>query len=358
MNNQIKIVVVGAGKIGQQRIAALQKSDLFNLVGVCDSDAELRKKVAQEYEILEFTKIEDIPKDKDQAVVISTPTSSHHKLGMTAIQKGFHTLIEKPLASTAAQASDLVRAAESKGVELNGGFNYPYRSPFQCVGSVLAQAGPIHQVTIHSGHGQFMQSAEQESTRVAHFIGEGAEGPLFDLSIHHVQFGLKLLEASHLPCLSSIGFRPGILKNASVDEAATAQFGAHGRLLTVSASYIEKHSFMALRLTAAAENCTLEASFVPNLLRVEFHNPASSIVESIESTLNQARFVTEVERIPPNSLLVSCDYPDDSWLLHLEDFAHKINGDKVSPQYSSAKEAETAIAMIEEATKAAEYIKS
>lgn len=52
------------------------------------------------------------------AVYIAAPTPQHLPLGLMAIAAGKHVLIEKPLASTAAEALELVAAATAAGVML------------------------------------------------------------------------------------------------------------------------------------------------------------------------------------------------------------------------------------------------
>ncbi len=49
------------------------------------------------------------------AVAIATPTAAHHPLARAALEAGKHVLIEKPLASSVAQAEELVALAKERG---------------------------------------------------------------------------------------------------------------------------------------------------------------------------------------------------------------------------------------------------
>lgn len=60
------------------------------------------------------------------AIIIATPPASHAALGLQAIAAGKHVLIEKPLATTAAEARALVQAAEDAGVVLMSGHTFAY----------------------------------------------------------------------------------------------------------------------------------------------------------------------------------------------------------------------------------------
>jgi predicted dehydrogenase len=60
------------------------------------------------------------------AVVIATPPATHVPLGLQAIRAGKHVLIEKPLATTAAGAQELIDAAKDAGVTLMVGHTFEY----------------------------------------------------------------------------------------------------------------------------------------------------------------------------------------------------------------------------------------
>jgi predicted dehydrogenase len=60
------------------------------------------------------------------AVVIATPPATHVPLGLEAIRAGKHVLIEKPLATTAAGALELIEAAKDAGVTLMVGHTFEY----------------------------------------------------------------------------------------------------------------------------------------------------------------------------------------------------------------------------------------
>ena len=79
------------------------------------------------------TDLDDVLADPEiGAVYISTTNEKHHAQAMAAIAAGKHVLCEKPLAMTLADAVEMVRAAEAKGVVF--GTNHHLR----CAGSHLA----------------------------------------------------------------------------------------------------------------------------------------------------------------------------------------------------------------------------
>jgi predicted dehydrogenase len=60
------------------------------------------------------------------AVVIATPPGSHGSIAMHALRAGLHTLVEKPLATTVADAEALVQTANAAGLILMAGHTYEY----------------------------------------------------------------------------------------------------------------------------------------------------------------------------------------------------------------------------------------
>jgi predicted dehydrogenase len=60
------------------------------------------------------------------AVAIVTPVSSHYELALQALAAGKHVLVEKPLASTAAQAARLVEEADRRGLVLSVDHTFVY----------------------------------------------------------------------------------------------------------------------------------------------------------------------------------------------------------------------------------------
>ena len=56
-----------------------------------------------------------------EAVVVATLASTHYELAKRALEAGKHVFVEKPPATTAAEAEDLIAAAESNGLVLMPG---------------------------------------------------------------------------------------------------------------------------------------------------------------------------------------------------------------------------------------------
>jgi phthalate 4,5-cis-dihydrodiol dehydrogenase len=149
MTPRHKIGVVGLGAAGQAFLPAIHIHAGFELAAVCDPVLSIRERFAQStgapgYESL--TEMLDIA--TLDAVYIASPTPLHaeHALQVVAAQK--HVLIEKPMATSLAQAQRVVRAAEDAGVNLVVGHSHSFDAPIQAMHSIIAsgQLGRVRMV--------------------------------------------------------------------------------------------------------------------------------------------------------------------------------------------------------------------
>jgi predicted dehydrogenase len=118
----LRIGVVGVGYWGSKHVRVLRSTTgVSSVVGIDErftgTDDSLRQ---VDCDLSGFRNIEEALPSVD-ALVIATNPSSHAQLGMQAIAAGKHVLIEKPLATTSAEARSLVEAAEAAGVILMPG---------------------------------------------------------------------------------------------------------------------------------------------------------------------------------------------------------------------------------------------
>jgi len=116
----IRTAVIGVGVQGQrhaEKLAALPKS---KLVAVVDSDSECASAVAANLGTEAVEGYRDLLGNVD-AVVLSTPTSTHFDIASVLLENGVHLLLEKPITDTLDEARALVRLAEDTGSVLQVG---------------------------------------------------------------------------------------------------------------------------------------------------------------------------------------------------------------------------------------------
>ncbi|MGC9061122.1 MAG: Gfo/Idh/MocA family oxidoreductase [Thermoplasmata archaeon] len=114
----LKIGVIGTGVMGQNHarvISTLEKDAV--LVAVSDIDENTGKKVAERFGA-EYHKDYRELKNLVDAVVIATPTKTHHEIAIEMLNAGKHVLVEKPIALDIEKAERMVEVANSQGVVL------------------------------------------------------------------------------------------------------------------------------------------------------------------------------------------------------------------------------------------------
>jgi len=113
----VRAVVIGVGHLGKHHARILASLPGVTLAGVVDTDAERASQVAAERGTTAYADVREVPGKIDVAVV-SVPTESHASIAMRLIESGIHTLVEKPVTQTLAEADALIAAARTRGIVL------------------------------------------------------------------------------------------------------------------------------------------------------------------------------------------------------------------------------------------------
>ena len=111
----MRAVVIGVGHLGKHHARILAAMPGVMLAGVIDSNQERAGQIAAERGTTAYADVRDVPGKIDVAVV-AVPTESHAAIATTLIAAGIHTLVEKPVTQTVAEADALIAAAKAKGV--------------------------------------------------------------------------------------------------------------------------------------------------------------------------------------------------------------------------------------------------
>ena len=109
---RVRLGVVGCGVMGKRHLAAAAESPLLEPVAVADRFEEKAGEAAREYGIEKvYAEGAMLIEDPDvDAVVLATPTADRNALGVPALEKGKHLLVEKPVAMTAADVERMIAA--------------------------------------------------------------------------------------------------------------------------------------------------------------------------------------------------------------------------------------------------------
>ncbi len=118
-NNQSKqniprILLLGAGKMGSNHLRVLSADKSIQVVGIVEPF--LKPELPEGLKL--YTSLIQVDPHSFDAALIATPTETHFEVAKQLIELKKDLLVEKPLASTPAQANELIDLAKAAGIKL------------------------------------------------------------------------------------------------------------------------------------------------------------------------------------------------------------------------------------------------
>ncbi len=232
---------VGFGLIGAGIVGGAWHAHVYHhmpraeLVAICDLDEARAREVADRYGVAHvYTDYRDLlARDDIAAVSIATPDFAHRAIAIAAAQAGKHILVEKPLATTVADADAIIEAVEEAGVKLMVDFHNRVNPAFVSARQAV-QAGEL-------GELQYIYARLSNTTFVPTQMLPWAEksSALWFLASHMLDMACWLLEATPIRVYGVS--RSGVLKPLGVDtqdfHVAIVEF-AGGAVLTLENAWI------------------------------------------------------------------------------------------------------------------------
>jgi predicted dehydrogenase len=110
----IEIAVIGAGHWGPNLVRTLHDHKASAVRWIVERDEPRRRLLAETYaDIRIAASADDCLSDPEvDAVVVATPTSTHHALAKAALLAGKHVLVEKPITTSVREGEELCELAE------------------------------------------------------------------------------------------------------------------------------------------------------------------------------------------------------------------------------------------------------
>jgi len=135
----LRVGVVGCGYWGSKHVRVLQSLDDVSQVVLVDGRTDRVNALVRGFPgARAFADLPSALPEVD-AVVIATPPTTHTPLALAAIAAGKHVLVEKPLATTASDARQLVDAARDAGVTLMVGHTFEHNAAVDKLRSLVQQ---------------------------------------------------------------------------------------------------------------------------------------------------------------------------------------------------------------------------
>ncbi len=237
MSQRLQVGLIGAGHFGRYHALKLASATRAKLMGLADASPERAKTVAWEA-ACPVRSVEEIL-EQAQAVVIAAPAEFHFDLAARALRAGKHVLVEKPIAATLEQATELAALAKAAGLVLQVG----------------------HLERFSAAHGAVSQRMGKplyiEAVRIAPFKPRGTDvSVILDLMIHDLDLILALTD-SPVESVDAVG-----APVASVhDDIANARIRfANGAVATITASRISLKTERKMRIFSQTGYLTVDFS--------------------------------------------------------------------------------------------------
>ncbi|MBI4342752.1 MAG: Gfo/Idh/MocA family oxidoreductase [Candidatus Omnitrophica bacterium] len=233
----LRVAVVGVGHLGARHAEIYASLPGVRLTAVCDVDAKRAAALAKSLGCRAVTDYRDLV-GSVEAVSLATPTSLHGEIGLALLRRGIHLLVEKPIATTLAQADALIRTASRMGGVLQ-------------VGHVERFNAAIHAARRYLTHPRFI-----EVHRLSPYPFRGTDvSVVLDVMVHDLDL-LLLLVQRPVARLEAIGVP--VLSPSEDIANARLQF-AGGCIANLTASRISDEPVRRIRVFQEDRYCSIDS---------------------------------------------------------------------------------------------------
>ena len=300
MNRKLRMGMVGGGKdafIGSiHRLAANMDGLIEVVAGALSINPEISKESGKMLFLQEdriYTTFEEmiekeskLPADRRiDFVTIVTPNFAHFAPAMLALEKGFHVVIEKPIAFTLDEAQQLKKKVKETGLLLLLTHTYSGYPMVRQARTMVKEGvfGKIRKVYVEYPQGWLSKMSEREGNAQAAWRTDpkksGKAGAMGDIGTHaaHLAEFITGLKITHL-CADLNAMVPGRALDDDGNVLLKFDNGAAGVLM---ASQVAAGEENALKIRIYGENGGLEwAQQEPNTLLVKWLDKPTQILRA------------------------------------------------------------------------------
>lgn len=185
----IRTLVVGLGQMGISHALACHADPAFEIVGLVNRSTPDLPEPLRDYP-LSHDYAEALDRLKPDLVVIATYSDSHADFAVAAMRAGAHVFVEKPLATTVADARRVVDCAQATGRKLVVGYILRHHPSWQ---RLIAEARGL------GGPWVFRLNLNQQSSGPSWEIHKAlmrTTPPIVDCGVHYVDVMCQITDAA------------------------------------------------------------------------------------------------------------------------------------------------------------------
>jgi predicted dehydrogenase len=265
-SKKFSVGVVGIGFMGENHVRIISKMPGVALAGVYDADPLRTEVVAIKYNTKGFPDFASMLTEVD-AVVISSPTSTHFELSLLAIESGKHVFVEKPLAATAEEGLRLVNAAADKKVVLSCGMIERFNPAFTVAENLIRKDRPL------------IINLKREAPLPERITDASV---ILDMMIHDLDLAVKI--AGTTPAEFKAKGRK--VKTKNIDVATASVLFKNGIVANIEASRVAEAKVRTL--SCDCEHSTVKADLLNKTVSQKFpSDPSQPTLEPPKETIYQ-----------------------------------------------------------------------
>lgn len=210
--NKLRLAQIGLGRWGPNLFRNFYDHPDVSFESVCDRQNDKKKKI-EKFGIPFTSDCNEILKRDNNidAVIIATPLETHYELAMKAINAGKHIFIEKPIASSLAEARELAEAARENQIIFMVGHVFLFNAGIRYVKEFI-DSGELGKVLYIYGQRTNLGPIRNDTNA------------LWDLASHDISIfnywlgsqpvevssnGMRILNNTHEDIVSSVFYYPG-----------------------------------------------------------------------------------------------------------------------------------------------------
>ncbi len=148
-----KIGFLGVGNVGKSRMDAIRESKMASVVSLCDPYTGNTQQFCKDNNLRNIDSFDALLQEDIDGIVIATPNALHKEQAIRALEHGKAVFCQKPLASTAQDAREVIDAAKRNNCLLMTDFSYRNTRSLQKIKTLIDanELGQMYAVQL-SGH--------------------------------------------------------------------------------------------------------------------------------------------------------------------------------------------------------------
>ena len=185
----IRTLVAGLGNMGRSHALAYHRDPAFEIVGLVNRSDPALPPELRLYDVTPDFE-EALARLKPDLVSIATYSDSHADYAVAAMQAGAHVFVEKPLATTVADAERVAAAAQATGRKVVVGYILRHHPSWQRLIAEARALGPPYVFRLN------LNQQSSGPTWEAHKALMRTTSPIVDCGVHYVDVMCQITDAA------------------------------------------------------------------------------------------------------------------------------------------------------------------